>query len=1015
MLFARISPCLRRELSRWNRGARIVSSLMILIPAVTTPPTAKAESAPRVVAYEQDFDIDLETLALHHGWILPQGQAKASIEEDADRQGGVLVLRLPKEGRQYAKIRVPIEPRQSYAVSYALRADHVTTREWPVSVPDATTGKADADTDWQVLSPGDVFVAHRLAGMTTLRMRWSGHHTQPARAVHLSEDARQVQNGVIRALMQVRQHGAASPGFAAGVLLRQQGLEGEKRDQNYYVYLSGTGELIVAKNSASGWNGKGEILGRAKVDVPARNDRARPYLLEINSHGSRIAARILQSARYGAGSYQRLCAAKDRLATFREVAAEVAVEDTTYSSGLVGVAGYSSGGNKSVDFIELDVTAEGPGGQDGSLSILPHQRGAVVLAHYVSSTGEILGRSVVLSSVWGTSKWREYHRNLSGVAPEKATGLQIELGVEGSGTACFDALCVLGSREELDRFSPASSAVVDELRPQLSWQGAFPRYRVELSRTRDFSGEVRYVYTTASEIRPNRALEPGDWYWRVRPWRPERAGYRKGNTGPVRSFTVAEDASPWPPAVWPTGHVWASGPRRPFDVRVSPLRPDFSVDVQVEGASASLIRTDGEMLTFVPGSDLKPGVHSLRVAVTDTSTQQTKHVDGILNNVVPANVSKINEYGVTEVNGKPFFPIGGFRDPSNKIDEFDGAVEAGWNMIFSYYSAESDANAQAFLDGAKANGLYVMIRHPGGWGHKDDRDLCRARWVARYSAHPALLAWYLGDEPELYGYTPLCVQRMAEVLSETDPNTVTTMVSHFPDAHGRFGDVFMPMSYVLGPFFGHSPDEPLDARSIYRMNRPRQGIARVRDLTNSTDGKQRPLWVILQGADPRYSRYIKNRDDTLEEYGPMLRPTYQETRCMAFTALSYDVQGIFWWYSGSFDIRIEAPNAWDGIVRTSKELRSLEEFLVRPPTPEDRLDMPEPLLVWTRQVGCRRILAIINPISRNTAAEIDLSKYGTQAIRPRNQRQDIVSLSDGRTMLEFAPHEVKVFEITMGR
>ena len=104
--------------------------------------------------------------------------------------------------------------------------------------------------------------------------------------------------------------------------------------------------------------------------------------------------------------------------------------------------------------------------------------------------------------------------------------------------------------------SPPSVTWVNTLRPRFRWalaQGSMGAV-VELSRTRDFKGEVRKYIGTGSELDVPDDLEPGIWFWRLR-------GRNEGVEGPIEDDAIVWEvlvrgpSAPGKDSSAPTGSV----------------------------------------------------------------------------------------------------------------------------------------------------------------------------------------------------------------------------------------------------------------------------------------------------------------------------------------------------------------------------------------------------------------------------------------------------------------------------
>ncbi len=88
------------------------------------------------------------------------------------------------------------------------------------------------------------------------------------------------------------------------------------------------------------------------------------------------------------------------------------------------------------------------------------------------------------------------------------------------------------------------------------------------------------------------------------------------------------------------------------------------------------------------------------------------------------------------VDGKPFFPLFVWLQPSRLIDFHH---DLGMNSLMGE-GANSEDTAEAFLDALAERGMYGVIHFREEHAHLKD--------------HPALLTWMFGDEPDLPGQTP---------------------------------------------------------------------------------------------------------------------------------------------------------------------------------------------------------------------------------------------------------------------
>src|SRR6266566_1640989 len=108
-----------------------------------------------------------------------------------------------------------------------------------------------------------------------------------------------------------------------------------------------------------------------------------------------------------------------------------------------------------------------------------------------------------------------------------------------------------------------------------------------------------------------------------------------------------------------------------------------------------------------------------------------------------------NEEGIALVNGKPFFPLGVFTYELNS-EVLAELHEVQCNTILNGFAPNQ-------LDLIEQHGLMAVC------GTTSD-------WLELAPHHPALLAWYLDDEPENRGVNPESERRRYLDLKTRDPD-----------------------------------------------------------------------------------------------------------------------------------------------------------------------------------------------------------------------------------------------------
>jgi len=632
-----------------------------------------------------------------------------------------------------------------------------------------------------------------------------------------------------------------------------------------------------------------------------------------------------------------------------------------------------------------DVVQHPDGGQN---------RGAVIFLQWADHGRNWVAGGSFPPGLHDTHDWTLRRVAFTRQIPENVGYLQLLLGVEGAGTAWFDGLKVyeVTAWDGVGLAEPGESEVLDVRRPLFRWEMGeekVPAIEVQVSRSPAFPPEDSItIPTETAECRSAYALAPGKWYWRVQ----VAAGGGKLPSSAVNSFVVAEDASLWPPDITPRWE-WSDDPRPTLAVSVAPHGAGGQLAAFVDGEPAEIISYEDTVLRFRPTGDLPRGVHEVQVRAS--SDKGTVTVSGVFCSKEPDSRVTIRDDKILLVDGEPFFPLGAYRDPSDTLTDFSGLEEAGFNVTHSYRfedGAEDPVElAREYLQAAHEHGLKVFMGfHRGRVGDRDYPWL--QRWAAELMDEPALLTWYLMDEPAAHGIPVSVFERMNRRVRAVDPFHPQSTVLCRP----REMKAYAPTCDILW-------NDPYPVPS-----RPLTMVEDWAKLGLDAVGPGQPYWIVLQGHDIRYWR---DYGAAVQQFGPVTRPTPQETRCMAYMALAAGANGTIWYWgpNSTYQLQKDAPEVWQGLCATVQELRALMPFLVARRTPQDNVVVPDPLRAWSRAANGKRVLALVNTADEPVETTVDLGAFGVAQIH-QPPDGEAVTLRGGQLPLSFEPYEVKLYQ-----
>jgi hypothetical protein len=228
-----------------------------------------------------------------------------------------------------------------------------------------------------------------------------------------------------------------------------------------------------------------------------------------------------------------------------------------------------------------------------------------------------------------------------------------------------------------------------------------------------------------------------------------------------------------------------------------------------------------------------------------------------------------------------------------KTQDLATVREAGFNVVVG-------PARRAYLDAAQAQGLKVLASPGTSAGPKFDPAVLR-KTLRQFDQHPALWAWYLLDEPEVWGVSPDEVRRAHRATKAAGAKRPTAVVmgnAATADSFASIPDWFMIDRY------------PVPAAPVAELGKHVH-------LSRFARGPERPLAAVLQAFS--WEGYTGARGVRI----PMRPPTEEEMRCMTYLALARGANGLFYYVfdDGRWDIR-KHPDTWAGLQRIIREVRA---------------------------------------------------------------------------------------------
>ncbi len=611
--------------------------------------------------------------------------------------------------------------------------------------------------------------------------------------------------------------------------------------------------------------------------------------------------------------------------------------------------------------------------------------GATVIIEWADKQGRWLASGDYATGSYGTTDWRRVTTKAMR-SPADAGYAIIFLSLRATGTGWFDDIKLTQVKRNVVLVRPALGAPVADNTPELAWQYQdLADATVELSPDESFPADKtrRMEAAGPSPVSLDTPLAPGKWYWRVRI--PEHA-----TVSAVWQFeqTAALTQDCTPPSI-AADHANLPTPRRAVTVHYRDNVGVTGLVLKLDGREVAA-RVGPTSAHYVPASDWTPGLHRLDVEARDAAGNTTTR--RLFLNYTPGVTKK--EWlatGGVAIDGKPQFLLGMYGVRTQDIPEM---AQAGYDFVHNYTwdGAGSNASAIEYLDACHKHGLQAFIGFDRQKLQACDETFVAER-VGALGRHPALLAWYLFDEPDLpHQYVPPDqLRRLYQLIHTLDPlHPVIVTVAQgnmMPRYHDSY-DVYWSMDYSTPANNARNFDTH---RQALRPGVPIMSIVHC-----------------YQGNAPGGAKF----DPDKFAPGPAM------LRACAFMALAHDSSGLCWWWWGQgsniFMTVANAPTAWAALKATVAQIRALRPVLEAQVAARMWVERPAEgaeVHLWEKALADRTVLIAVN--RDNKPCEVAI---GSPALAGKTRATVLfedrtVAPTDGKLSDKFEPLGVHIYEV----
>jgi len=402
---------------------------------------------------------------------------------------------------------------------------------------------------------------------------------------------------------------------------------------------------------------------------------------------------------------------------------------------------------------------------------------------------------------------------------------------------------------------------------------------------------------------------------------------------------------------------------------VSLAQSNLSVEIKSEGATLISWKgnASGTILRLPFTITLPPSVYQIVANISIAWRPGVVYMAKTELRILPYKSNEVKTDRLTGgmiVNRREFFPFGFYTySPVYPTLPEEEAVK-GFNVISPYQKIlpETLHERKAYMDrcaqiGMKVHYNLLSVSGGGGVGSKidsitdEEKRVRLLKEIELFKDHPALLAWYISDEPNGFKIPPATIEEIYNTVKNSDPWHPVSIVITAPFLQaGRYTkglDILMADPYPL-------PELP--ASFVGDIT------GQLKELVNG----KKPLWIVPQafGGGEIWRR----------------EPTIQEMRSMTWQAIIKGATGIQYFVRQGLNYFPKSAAAWGECGRIAVEVAELTPWLL---SDEESLPVDcysQNVIVSSKTHEGQLIVMAVNKKNEPAAASIRIKGiYNTRA------------------------------------
>ncbi len=406
----------------------------------------------------------------------------------------------------------------------------------------------------------------------------------------------------------------------------------------------------------------------------------------------------------------------------------------------------------------------------------------------------------------------------------------------------------------------------------------------------------------------------------------------------------------------------------------------------------------GKKLILIPFTlDLIPGNYSIDCELISSGGSRFK-AKTVLTVLFPKdNEVKTDRFtGGLIVNGRIFFPFGFYcYSPVHPTLHEEEAVK-GFNMMSPYQKIlpETFSERKEYMDrcarlGMKVHYNLLSVSGGGGVSSKIDgitEDEKRKRLIAEITAfrdHPALLAWYISDEPTGNKITPEELEDVYRTVKENDPWHPVSIVFMAPflssKKYENAVDIVMADPYPV-------PNSPITQ------------VGTIAGQLRSEFEGRKPVWIVPQafGGGEWWGR----------------EPSIQEIRSMTYLSIINGARGIQYFIRQGLNSFPKSTASWNECGRMALEIAEITPWLLSDEDPIPIRTNSSNIQVTSAVHDGQLLIIVVNKVNAPQKADLSIAVSTVGKARVLFENREI-SMSGGSFSDYIAAYGSQVYLINI--